>query len=210
MPFEEINQIRRELWEGNRLGPRIGAVTGKILDGVETQMNLMVSTPEQARQVVRTYKQAGADFIKPYNQLSREVYLALVNEAREQNIPVEGHVQFSVTPQEVSDLGQRIIEHNFNVLVFCASNEIDLRKKTQAQPNLWGRIEAEAAANYDQQKADKLYARLVANGTWSCPTLVVYRNLRFTSDSILMQDSRIKYIPKPRQRWHQTYMQRIN
>jgi hypothetical protein len=54
MPFEEINQIRRELWEGNRLGPRIGAVTGKILDGVETQMNLMVSTPEQARQVVRT------------------------------------------------------------------------------------------------------------------------------------------------------------
>ena len=209
MPLEKINEMRRGILEGSRLGPRIGAATGKILDAVEADFYLAVTTPDQARQIVRTYKQGGADFIKPYNQLSREVYLALVDEARQQNIPVEGHVPFSMTPGEVSDLGQRSIEHNSGVLIYSSTNEAELKKQTQTEPNIWGRYDAQAAKTYNKQKAADLFRQFVRNGTWSCPTIVIFRPLRFSSDSSLIQDSLMKYVPKARrERWHDVFMQR--
>ena len=209
MPLERIKQLRQEIYDGARLGPRIGAATGKVLDAEEAAFHLAITTPEQARQVVKNYKQGGADFIKPYNLLSREVYLALIDEAKRQNIPVAGHVPFSMTPGEVSDLGQKCIEHNFGVLLYCSKDEVELQRQTLAQPDLWGRFEAEAANSYNNQKALTLYKQFAHNGTWSCPTIVIYRPLRFGSDSALMQNGLMKYVPKARrQRWREVFRQR--
>jgi cytosine/adenosine deaminase-related metal-dependent hydrolase len=112
LPFERINQIRREVLEGKILGPRYGAVTARILDGPGSQIlpSTVVETAEQARSLVREYKRQGMDFIKPYNLLSREVYLAILDEAKRQKMPVAGHVPLSLTAAEASDLGQISIE----------------------------------------------------------------------------------------------------
>ena len=91
-------------------------------------MHITVTTPEERRQLVRAYKELGADFIKPYNLLSREVYLAIIDEAGRLKIPVEGHVPFSMTAMEVSDLGQITIEHNFDVLASASRDEHEIRK----------------------------------------------------------------------------------
>jgi hypothetical protein len=105
LPFERINQIREEILEGKILGPRFGAITGRILDGPGTKLNvaLEVGTAEEARSLVREYKRQGMDFVKPYDLLSREVYLAIVGEAKRQRIAVAGHVPFSMSAAEVSD-----------------------------------------------------------------------------------------------------------
>jgi len=67
--------------------------------------------------------------------LSREVYLAIVDEAKRMKIPVEGHVPVSMTAEEVSDLGQLTIEHNFDVLVSSSTDEVALRKPSAPTPD---------------------------------------------------------------------------
>jgi hypothetical protein len=56
------------------------------------------------------------------------VYLAIIDEAGRLKISVEGHVPFSMTAVEVSDLGQITIEHNFDVLASASRDEHDIRK----------------------------------------------------------------------------------
>ena len=208
---EKVNQVRQEVLDGILLGPRFGALTYQILDGPGTQVNTAtaVTTPEEGRQFVRTYKQLGASFIKPYNLLSREVYLAIVDEAKRLKIPVEGHVPVSMTAEEVSDLGQLTIEHNFDVLVSSSTEEDALRIATRADPTRWGAIEAKAAVTFNEEKAKRLFASLVRNRTWSCPTIIVYRQIIHLDDEgFFLNDSQMKYIPQStRDRWHQTFAQ---
>jgi hypothetical protein len=213
LPMEEVNQIRRDVEDGKLLGPRMGALTYRLLDGPGStfpNVAVEVSTPEQGRELVRKYKQAGADFIKPYNLLSRDTYMAIADEAKKQNIPLEGHVPFSMTPAEVSELGQRSIEHNIGVPLYCSLQEAEIRKQLLGHPNLWSQLEAKAAATYDSSKAGNLFKLFIRNNTWACPSIIVFWPYRLTSDSTLMTDTLLKYIPKAvRDDWHETYMQRI-
>ena len=97
MSLEEINQLRSEIETGKMMGPRLGAVTGKILDGPPQPDTLLFTYPEDtaaAKKLVRTYKQQKADFIKVYNMLDEDIYLAIVAEAKKEKIPFAGHVPF--------------------------------------------------------------------------------------------------------------------
>jgi len=207
LPMEEVNQIRKNVASGKMLGPRFGALTYHILDGDGSQLGpaTIVSSPDSARAIVKKYKENGADFIKPYNLLSREVYLAIIDEARRQHLPVEGHVPFSLTAAEVSDLGQKTIEHNFDILLSCSKNENELRKDLRQQT--WGQIEAKAAVSYDEQKAKKLFLRLPHNKTWSCPTIIFYKPVWLIGDeNEALQDTLLKYLPKAEvEGWHNAF-----
>jgi imidazolonepropionase-like amidohydrolase len=211
LSIANVNRIRKEVEEGEMLGPRFGALTYHFLDGPGTQFGvaIAVSSPDSARLMVQEYKQAGADFIKVYNLLSREVYLAIVDEARKQKIPVEGHVPFSMTAAEVSNLGQKTIEHDFDILVSCSKNESELRKNISQQT--WGQAEAKAAVTYDEQKAKKLFDLFVHKGTWMCPTIAFYKPVWWIADeNEVLKDSLLRYIPKSQvDGWH-TPFQRLS
>jgi hypothetical protein len=56
--------------------------------------------------LVDSLSSAGADFIKVYENLPRDVYYAIVQRAGERNLPVVGHTPQALTPGEVSDAGQ--------------------------------------------------------------------------------------------------------
>jgi imidazolonepropionase-like amidohydrolase len=205
LPFERIKQIRRETLEGKILGPRYGAVTARVLDGTGSQIlpQTVVETAEQARNLVREYKQQGMDFIKVYNLLSREVYLAIIDEAKRQKIPVVGHVPFSMTASGVSDLGQISIEHFTDIFLSCSRDEDALREERRqglakglalrpANP-----LETRAAATYNERKAAALAARFRRNGTWWCPTIILSGTV--PAERRREGDSRLKYIPTPTQ-----------
>jgi len=221
MPFEQINLLRQEILEGRRLGPRHAATTGRILDGPETSIphvSTVVTTPDQGRQLVRTYKQQGADFIKPYNLLSREVYLAIVDEAKRQKIPFAGHIPFSMSAAEVSDLGQISLEHvQIGIFLACSRDEANLRREWQELIKSGNRgaglmIVAKAVATYDEQKAQTFFALLRRNGTSVCPTSIVFRPVELIGDErTLVSDGRMKYIPDTsRRRWREAFQQRTN
>ena len=197
LSIEEVNQIRKDVADGKMLGPRFGALTYHFLDGPGTQFAqaIAISSPDSARLIVDQYKKAGADFIKVYNLLSRDVYLAIIDEAKKEKIPVEGHVPFSMTAAEVSALGQKTIEHDFDVLVSCSKDESELRKNLHQQT--WGQMEAKAAVTYDEEKAKKLFTAFAHNDTWSCPTVAFYKPMWLVAnENEVMKDTLFNYLPK--------------
>ena len=202
---ERIAQIRREILEGTRLGPRYGSATGTILDGPGSTIrpSVVVETPEQGRQRVKELRAHGLDFVKVYNLLSREVYLAIVDEAKRQNLPVVGHVPFSSSAAEASDLGQISLEHFTDILVSTSRDEVRLREERRSllaaggPVGPAGPVETKAAATFDAAKARALFERLSKNRTWVCPTLNLSGTLPI--ERRREGDERLKYVPAPTQ-----------
>lgn len=212
--FDSIRLIRKEILEGKIIGPRIGATTQRILGGTTSQPSITVESAEQARELVRTYKREGVDYMKVYNWLSREAYLAVADEAKKEHMPVAGHVPFALSAWEVSDLGQVSIEHNRDIFFSCSTEESKCRQEVRSLspaeqiPARLQPIELKAMKTYDENKATELFKRFIKNGTWVCPTLVVYTRLPIKDDE-MKADNRLGYIPASfRQQWNDLMKQR--
>jgi hypothetical protein len=222
MDLADILKLRSEIEESNILGPRLGAVTGKILDGPPRPDTTMFTYPADttaAKQMVQSYKRQKADFIKVYNMLAKDIYLAIASESKNSNIHFTGHVPFSVTAAEASEIGQRSIEHLSDILISVATNEFELRNELAASKsinaiqssNMRMEINFKAAQSYNREKALALFSTFVRNETWQCPTL---RNLQIVTThadvNSLMNDPRVKYFPASvRENWKRILSLRI-
>jgi hypothetical protein len=94
-----------------------------------TSNPVVVRTAADARAVVDTLADHGADFVKVYTNLSREAYFGIMDRARERGIPVDGHVPFRVRPSEAADAGQRTFEHLLAMALGCSSVADSERKE---------------------------------------------------------------------------------
>ncbi|MGB6604643.1 MAG: amidohydrolase family protein [Steroidobacteraceae bacterium] len=81
------------------------------VDGSPRYGNFVVTTPDEARWVVRLAKTNGYSFIKVYNDLSPECFQALVEEGRAQGLPVVGHGVTQVGLERQLDAGQVMVAH---------------------------------------------------------------------------------------------------
>jgi imidazolonepropionase-like amidohydrolase len=202
---EDMSQVlewRRQFAEGTFTFPRIAAV-GTVVDGQpSTWPNTdTVTTPEEARRMVRKIKDAGVDFVKTYSNLSREAYFAIVDEAKKQNIPFAGHVPFAVGADEASKAGHRSMEHLNQVLETCSSKEQELlRVPVKDWSSAYDKLMVDT---YDENKCRKLFSLLVENHTRQVPTLILKQMYYFSGDLRYFTESpRLKYIPVDEQeRW---------
>jgi imidazolonepropionase-like amidohydrolase len=107
-----ILDIRDATSSGRTLGPRIVAA-GPILDDApgDWPLRIRVRNPDEGRAAVQLLKRRGVDLIKVHNFTPRDVFFAIVDEARRQQLPVAGHVPLKVTIQEGIDAGMVTIEH---------------------------------------------------------------------------------------------------
>lgn len=166
---------RKEIESGTTSGPRM-VIASRVIDGPKSFLSgaVVVRNEAEAREAVRQAKQEGADFVKVHDEVPRDAYFALADEARRLGLPVEGHVPKSITAAESSVAGQKSIEH------------------------LTGLPVAEA----DSASARALFASFKKNHTWQCPTLIMRHNYSFLNDGSLAGDSRLKYVePSRRKRW---------
>jgi imidazolonepropionase-like amidohydrolase len=115
------NAVKRALARGEVVGPRLVAA-GPSVDGDPPlgSSSVVVRTAADARAVIDSLTDAGADFVKPYENLSREAYFALVDQAQRRGLPVYGHVPFRVGIAEAAEAGQRTIEHPEAIAASCS------------------------------------------------------------------------------------------
>ena len=204
---EPLLKHRTEVNSGILLGPRM-IVGSPVVDGATPMWpgSISVADANAGRQAVGTVKQSGYDFVKTYQFLSRETYLAIADEAKKQNIPFAGHVPFSLTAAEASDVGQKTFEHIFGVSIACSTQEATLwpaladaaarvGKELPAHMELFVRNELEPLAGYDEQKATALFKRMAKNGTYAVPTLILHRSFGLGGNPPVRNDSRLKYMP---------------
>jgi imidazolonepropionase-like amidohydrolase len=200
---------RRETRDRKRIAPRIYA-SGPLLGGAQPQNALPVGSAAEARAAVQTLKSDGADFVKVYSLLSRPAFLAVLDEAKKQQLDVVGHVPLSVTAAEASDAGQKSMEHSYGLLESCSTHESELRKEVEraaGNPDTWAawgavvrttdRLYGAQARDqsYSKEKCEALFARFVRNGTWQCPTLVLRRAFALRDDLVFTNDPRMKALP---------------
>jgi hypothetical protein len=196
---------RDDFDSGREVGPRM-VVASPLLDGPRPiwQNAVALGSPSEGRAAVEQAKADGADFIKVYSLLPRDVFFAIADESRRQAIPFVGHVPLSVSAAEASDAGQKSIEHLTGVPVACSRSEGVLQRKQEEfaarahSPAEWVAFRREesarALATYDPARATALFGKFVANGTWQCPTLTELRTLAYADDPTLRSDPRTKYV----------------
>jgi len=105
-------KLREKVNLGKLEGPRI-YTSGPLICGTKTKWEIKVvpKSQEKVREIVKEQKELGYDFIKVYDGLSSEIYQALMEEAKEQNIKVVGHIPNAVGLKGVLNAGQTSIEH---------------------------------------------------------------------------------------------------
>ena len=185
------------------LGPRM-VIASQILDGPKPFWpgSTALGTPDQGRQAVDEEKKNGADFIKVYSLLPRDVYFAIAQESKKEGLPFAGHVPSSVSAAEASDAGQKSIEHLTGLLSSASSHEEAMRKKAAqyenrppAERSKLSRAQlGEATDSYDAEKAKALFGKFVTNGTWQCPTLIEQYGHATLDDASHAQDPRLEYV----------------
>ncbi|MBP2351319.1 imidazolonepropionase-like amidohydrolase [Kribbella aluminosa] len=183
---------RDRIEAGTLLGPRM-VVASNIIDGDPTLWDpnlikvIVVDGATDARAAVRRVKAEGADFVKVYSRLSRESWLAIIDEARKVGLTVHGHGPDEVTSTEVSNRGQRSIEHIHSLGLAVSTREADVRrmvlgiKVANGDYNSWFRqlhpIEWIAANTYSPARAADVFGTLRRNRTRVTPTLTMHRVL---------------------------------
>ncbi|CAG0946538.1 D-hydantoinase/dihydropyrimidinase [Anaerolineae bacterium] len=145
-------QLREQIKQGKLFGPTI-YTTGPVMEGDPSNHPLMsvFRTPQEAEQSVAWQKAQGYDFVKVYDHLNLETYRAIVRAAKQNGIPVVGHVPKAGGIDEVLTSGQVTIEH------------------------LQGYIDADAAEFLIAPERIAEYANKTrAAGVWNAPTLALY------------------------------------
>jgi imidazolonepropionase-like amidohydrolase len=129
--LELVHSVKRRLAEGELIGPARVIANGPSVDGFPPLADnpVVVRTAEEARSVVDELADSGADFIKVYENLSREAYFAILDQARLRGLPVDGHLPFRVMPDEAAAAGQRTIEHPDGLAAGCAANAASERQR---------------------------------------------------------------------------------
>ena len=192
---EDIKLARQwnaEIDAGTTVGPRI-FVASTIVDGVPTFLpNLLgVKNADEARAAVRSLKASGAGFIKVYWNLSPEAYFAIADESKKLGIVFAGHVPFLVSAFDVSDAGQKSIEHLTGIVETCTSKEDELRKKEWTPA-----VQEEMIATYDEKKCLDLFKRFAKNKTYQVPTAILHRGMALYDDEGFLDNPSFKYVSK--------------
>jgi imidazolonepropionase-like amidohydrolase len=109
-PYEELN-LAKSIDRGEAIGPRMYVTGPYITDGPgNTGMMVKVSTPDEARRVVRYWSEEGVTWFKAYTGISRAALGAAIDEAHKHNVKVTAHL-CSVGFREAVALGIDGLEH---------------------------------------------------------------------------------------------------
>lgn len=153
MGFADQRALREQINAGELFGPTI-YTSGPILEGTPPVSPFMtvVGTVEEARQAVIEQKEMGYDFIKVYDHLTPEVYAAIIDAAKECDIPVIGHVPLEVGLDAVLGGGQVTIEH--------ATGYLDPDAVELIIP---------------EERIDHYIEKSRESGVWVVPTIILYQ-----------------------------------
>jgi imidazolonepropionase-like amidohydrolase len=198
-PLDDIVKLRAATASGALIGPRL-FIAGPLMEGpTPIQMALIVDlfSEKQARDEVRALKQQNVDYIEVDTSLTPELYWAIADEAKRQNLPLVGHIPAKVSAWDIVKAEQKDVEHLggifFNILIACSSNDAELNqviaktyddvvtalkeKRPLNEPQFKADFGERLLNNFDENKAQALYRLYAQSDVAQTPTLYVLKTL---------------------------------
>jgi imidazolonepropionase-like amidohydrolase len=164
--------LRREIEAGRIVGPQLWLASPQFT-GKEDVNSRVVTSPEEARNAVKEMAGLGYDFIKLTLFISPPVYDAIVREAKDQGIRVVGHVDPQVGVARALAAGQQI-EHLDNYLESVLADSAPMRESVSDRGLF--RLENWKSLDYvDDAKVERIAGATARSGTFTCPTLSVFK-----------------------------------
>ena len=165
--FEFITAVRDAIAKGQGLGPRLllaGIVdgTGPLALGVQR-----VDTPEQAKQWVDRYHDAGFQQMKIYSSVKLDELKVVADEAHRLGMTVTGHVPQGLNAFQAIEAGQDQINHiHYITDIMHAPFAGDMARSD--------RMKAMAELNLDSPEAQKALTFLKDHHTVVDPTMALF------------------------------------
>ena len=177
--------MRDQIARGETLGPR-------LFLGSTPLHGARVTTPEQAEQLVREYKQIGYDLLKVHEDLSLDVFDAMAATANEVGLPFGGHVPDRVGLLHALETGQVSIDH--------LDNYIEALVPEERQPPEPPGLEDIGAVMevVDQGRIPQLVEATLAARAWIVPTMVLWETAFYGDRSAAEMRTRrpeVRYMP---------------
>lgn len=196
--FARLRQLQTATGNGTLVGPRVLALASWAVNGEAGITDTLppffkARTREEGRALAQYFKQNGFDFIKIYTNVSREGYLGLAEEARRLDLPFGGHEPTSLSAIELSNAGQRSIEHSRIFLFNCFAGADSLQKGLLRLSGT--ALRRRMVDGYDARVCGTVFQTFARNGTYITPTHVTRRMDAFAGDDAFRNDERMKYIP---------------
>ena len=167
--------MREKIAKGEMVGPTLYVaspqITGRKSGGVFN--GRVVTTPEDAHKAVRDFKAAGYDFIKLTNYITRPVYDAVIDAAREAGIRVVGHVDTQVGVARALEAGQQI-EHLDAYLEAVLKDDSPI-KTSVSDVGLFRKQNWESLDYIDERKVRQIAQATAKAGIYSTPTLTFFK-----------------------------------
>jgi imidazolonepropionase-like amidohydrolase len=167
--FEKTSQLRKAIESNAAIGPHI-LTSGPGLNGKpgdEPRLPILtVTTPEQGRHAVDEVHDMGADFVKVFDQLELEPYVALLERARQLRMPVAGHLPWKVKIEEAIEAKQASIEHLYGL------------------------------ERISEARLRKAFVEATRMGTRFAPTLSMHRRTLLVNAEGMKADARVGLIPE--------------
>jgi imidazolonepropionase-like amidohydrolase len=132
-----------------------------------------VATPEDARRAVRDFKAAGYDFIKITNFITRPVYDAATETAKEVGIRIVGHVDTQVGVARALEAGQQI-EHLDAYLESVLKDDSPI-KTSVSDIGLFKKENWVSLDHIDERKIKEIARATARAGVYSTPTLTFFK-----------------------------------
>ncbi|KJB87767.1 hypothetical protein AZ66_11270 [Paenibacillus sp. E194] len=202
-------QETRSINNQEKLTPRIvqsGKVINQFPNNEVPSHHYNLKNEAAVRKAVQQLKTYQVDQIKMYSQMPKDLYAVAMEEAKKLQLPVSGHLPFTVRADEASNDGMRSFEHLHGMHIATASKKSgifnSLVKDTEAgiiskDLLLYVEYENKAAKHYDANEAGKLFEIFKRNETWQVPTLVT-----MTSLNKQVPDERVRFLePAVQKEW---------
>lgn len=198
--IEDRNHWNEAIRNRSGLSPRYVLQSSFAINGGKEVPNgfpefFKARNAEEVRRLVTFYRQAGADFLKTYNEISPVVYRALADESRKQEVMLAGHRPLRVSLEDMLAAGQRSVEHPRLFLQECYPGAADIR----ALPDPTAAYNAELLwrliDEHDRTRCSDLMDSMAGSDTWWTPTLQTLQMSALAGDEAFRTDSRLRYIP---------------
>lgn len=181
-------------------------------------------TPEDGVAFVQARLAEGADFLKIFGGRP-DVVLAMLDEARANNLPVAGHLPQLNDTAELSRRGWTAIEHlggGWGFLIDCSPAAPAIRERLAQQqaggpqqlpptfilnPQLYiGNATAPVyqgvMGSHDPARCEALGQTFIDNDTWQIPTLIRLRTMNEGGAAHFREDPNLRYLaPEARAQW---------
>lgn len=190
----------RALERGESLSPRYVLQSSFMINGGDEVPEgypafFKARNAAEARQLVAFYRQAGADFLKTYSELTPDAYQTLVAAARAEGLGLAGHRPLRIALQDMLAAGQRSVEHPRLFYEECFAGAADFRALPDPAAAYDTALRWRMIDEHDSVRCADLMGAMARSETWWTPTLQVLGLSARAGDEAFRTDARLKYVP---------------